>query len=143
MPRTPVLIRSAVLLLALGSFMPLPGAGAQVLPSFSSVPAGQTAVVFRSRTARFGAVDVLVDGQVVFSRALATDMFNTFRVPAGRHEVTVRSSYDATALVSRTLNFRSGEVAAMSFEPYMGNGDYVLQYARGLTEANALVNADW
>lgn len=137
--------RLTLLLVALGAGgLPMLGAAqAQSLPSYSSVPVGQAAVVFRARTGRAGTVDVLVDGVPVLQKALVTDMFNTFNIPAGTHEVAIRTSYDGTTIISRTLSFQAGEVYAMSFENYLGYGDYRLRLWPGLSAAHELVNADW
>lgn len=143
MPKSKLLAVKIVALLAFAVPSVLPGgmANAQVMPTFQP-QAGLASVVFRARTGRAGAVDVFIDGALVLKQALATDVYNTFKVPAGAHEITIKSAYDGTLLARRTLNFWNGEVYAIAFENYAGTSDYRLRAWQGSAAAYALINAD-
>jgi hypothetical protein len=143
-------VRSTLALLTLGALALGTLTGCAPAQSLTEPPlslyatrADAATLVFRARTGRAGAVDVLVGGKPVLRQVLASDPYQVTALPTGRQTLSVRTSYNGTLLTEITVDLRAGESYALSFENYWAATDYRLRIGRGSGAVFYLVNADW
>ncbi|WP_216323796.1 hypothetical protein [Deinococcus aestuarii] len=145
-------LRPALALLALGVLAAgalsgcAPAQSAQPAPAVSAQPispyatrADAAVVVFQSRTARAGAVDLLLDGTPVLRRLRSTDSYRVFVLPPGLRTLSVQNSLSGTPLEAQTLDLRAGGSYALVLDVDPVTREYILLSGQGSSAISNLI----
>lgn len=106
----------------------------------SATRADSATLVFRSQTARAGAVDLLLDGTPVLRQMRATDSYRVVALPPGWRTLSVRNALSGTLLEAVTVDLRAGESYALSLRVDPLSREYVLHLGRGSDAVSSLIH---